>query len=137
MNKMSDGQRRRIFGLRKEKGLDEDTFRAYLFNVTGKSSLKELSIREAITVIDGLEGRPQRPEGKITTSQLNYIETLAKKFGWVLDSGEVDIKKLTTWVENKFNISQVNWLTKKQAQNVIEGLKVMIRREEKERHGVM
>ena len=69
MVSISDAQRRKIFKLRTEKGLDDDTLRAYIHSLVGKSSLKELSVRDAISVIDALEGKNEHASGRISVKQ--------------------------------------------------------------------
>ncbi len=128
MNKMSDAQRRKIFKLAGEKGLDSEMLHGFIKNLTGKDSMKRLSITEAIKVIDGLEGKKQTAAGMITAKQWKFIEGLAKEIGWVDDTGGADEKRLGGWLYSKYGVSALNWLTAKKASDVIEGLKAMKQR---------
>ena len=128
MNKMSDAQRRKIFKLAGEKGLDSEMLHGFIKNLTGKDSMTQLSIAEAVKVIDGLEGKKQTAAGMITAKQRKFIEGLAKDIGWVNDTGGVDEKRLGGWLYSKYDVSALNWLTSKKASNAIEGLKAMKQR---------
>ncbi|MCL2415801.1 MAG: regulatory protein GemA [Defluviitaleaceae bacterium] len=137
--KMSDAQRRMIFRLAKEQGLDEDVLRSYVDSITGKSGLRDLTTQDAIKIIDGLSGTKQvtRPDGKRTISdkQRRYIEGMAKELGWTKENEkgktEVDMIRLGKWLENKYGCSYVGWLSSKLASDAIEGLKKMAERERK------
>lgn len=130
MNQMSGAQRRKIYMLAGEKGLDNDTLHAYIRSLTGKDSMTQLSIKDAIKVIDGLEGKKQTTAGMITVKQRKFIEGLAKDIGWVDDTGGVDEKRLGGWLYTKYGISALTWLTTKKASDAIEGLKAMKQRQE-------
>lgn len=129
MTMMTDGQRRMIFRLAKEQGLDDDVLRSYADSLVGKSSLREFTAKDAIKVIDGLAGTKQvvTPNGDrmISDKQRRYIEGMAKNLGWTLEDGKVDMKKLNKWLENKYGVSHIGWLSQKLASNAIEGLKKM------------
>ncbi len=125
MTRMSDAQRRKIFMLAREKGLDGETLHVFVKSVTGKDSLTLLSIAEAIKVIDGLGGKKQNAPGMITVSQQKYIKGLAKEIGWVGEDGEADEARLGGWLYTKYDVSALNWLTAKKASDAIEGLKAM------------
>jgi len=131
-NPMTDRQRRMIFKSAKAQGLDNDVLHSYVEQLVGKSSLKELSVLDAIKVIDGLAGTKQvtTPSGErmISDKQRSYIEGMAKNLGWVDESGKIDNRKLDSWLENKYKVSHINWLTSKVASDAIEGLKKMNQR---------
>jgi len=135
MQKMSDAQRRKIFKLKAEKGLDDDMLRSYVHTLVGKSSLKELTIRDAITVIDALEDKKQNAPGMISNKQQKYIQGLAVDYGWVGENKKVDMLRLNHWLKSKYGVNSIIWLTSKLASDAIEGLKAMIAREkEKQTH---
>lgn len=125
MNKMSDSQRRKIFILAGEKGLDDALLHEFIYKITGKDSLKDLNIKDAMNVIDGLAGKKQNASNMITDKQQRFIEGLAKELGWVDENNRVDKARLNGWISSKFNVDKINWLTAKKASDVIEGLKVM------------
>jgi len=131
MQKMSDAQRRKIFKLRNEKGLDDDMLRSYIYSLVGKSSLKELTIREAIKVIDALNDKKQNSVGMISNKQQKYIEGLAIEYGWVNENKKADMQRINKWLEKRYGVSSIIWLTSKLASDAIEGLKAMIAREKK------
>lgn len=125
MNKMSDAQRRKIFKLAGEKGLDQEVLHAYIHSLTGKDSFKKLTIMDAVKVIDGLEGKKQNADHMITEKQRKFIEGLAKELGWVDEENNLDRARLNGFISSKFNTDNINWLTVIKASDVIEGLKAM------------
>lgn len=125
MNKMSAAQRRKIFKLAGEKGLDDELLHAYVHSLTGKGSLKDLSIADAIKIIDGLEGEKKNADNMITDKQRKFIEGLAKEIGWLDEENGFDRARLNGWIKSKFGTDNINWLTTKKASDVIEGLKAM------------
>jgi len=129
VSKLSDAQRGKIFKLAAEKGLDNEMLHAYIFSLVGKSSIKELSKRDAMTIIDALIGKTQNAIHMISNKQQKYIEGLAKNYGWVDENNNLNRKKLSAWLEGKYGCSDITWLTSKKASDAIEGLKAMISRE--------
>lgn len=125
MSKITDARRRRIFKLSTERGLDNETLHAHVFMLTGKASLKDLSIKDSDLVIDSLKSGSKRVRGRITEKQRQYIEGLAKEIGWIDDNGKLDNKRLLSFIEIRFKVSTVEWLTEKKASEVIEALKAM------------
>ncbi len=73
MTLMTGGQRRMIFKLKNEKGLDDDTLHSLVYNVTKKNSLKHLTTTDAIKVIENLKGGVN----KATYQQQKFIMTLS------------------------------------------------------------
>ena len=135
MEKMSGRQRRMIFGLAKRQGLDNETLHLYAQKLTGKSSLANLTVREAGAVIDALNDKKADAEGMVTFKQRRYIEGLALETGWADGAGKLDRKRFNAWLNNKFGISDIKWLTSKKASDAIEGLKAMRRRQGKQAGG--
>lgn len=125
MNKMSDAQRRKIFKLAGEKGLDQEVLHSFVQKLTGKDSLRQLSIMDAVKVINGLEGKQQTADGMITTKQKRFIEGLAKDIGMVDEEDKLDRARLNAFIESKYGTGNITWLTSKKASDVIEGLKAM------------
>ena len=132
MAKLSNAQIRKIFYLKKERGLDDELLRSFIYTLVGKSSIKSLTMREAITVIDALDGKQQVSQGRLSTKQQKYIEGLAVQCGWIGDDERVDMKRLNAWLEKRYKVSSILWLTPKNASDAIEGLKAMIGRKKKE-----
>jgi len=130
MAQLTDKQRCKIFALKGERGLDDDTLRGYIDSLVGKSSIKELTVAEAIKVIDALQGKKQNAPDRLSYAQRSYIEGMAKDLGWKGEDGEVDMKKLGPWLENRYGITLITSLTPKKASDAIEGLKAMTKRKQ-------
>ncbi len=121
-------QMKKLHALAKELGMDDDLLHEYVSMMTDKTSLKELSMQEAIRVIDGLEGKKDYSKGdRISYRQEQYIMLLAKQLGWVEDE-KVNIKRLNGFVKKYCGVEDYRWCTRKLASNVIEGLKDMLLR---------
>ncbi len=103
---MTEKQRKLLFVLAKQRGMDNELLHSYVETQTGKQSITEVTTQEAKTLIDNLQEKKQTVKGYITEKQL----------GW----GE---KALRQFIEKQYGISNVNWLTSKQAAKLIEGLK--------------
>jgi hypothetical protein len=129
---MTDTQRRKMFALARERELDGDALRSCVGSLVGKSSLRELTVKDAIKVIDALLGKQEAitPNGvrMISHKQRKFIESMAVELGWVLDDGTLDTRRLCRWLENKYGYSHISWLTSKVASDAIEGLKKMKQR---------
>ena len=134
MNKMSDAQRGKIFKLRSQLGIDDDTLHSHIYSLVGKSSIKDLSVRDAITVIDALLGkRKSSPApGMASDAQKHIITEYAKEYGYVDEYGELREEQLNIWLHKKFKASHMRFLTSKKASDAIEGLKKMVKRKREE-----
>lgn len=128
MAKITTAQIRKIFWLGGQRGLDEEMLRGYIHSMVSKSSLKELTIIEAIKIIDALDDSKANAPDRITPKQQKFIKGLAKQYGWVGENKMVDMSRLNKWLENRYGISSILWLTPKNASDAIEGLKAMIKR---------
>ena len=124
-------QLRRIYALARERGLDNEMLHAYVFNLTGKNSLKDLTIREAVTVIDALSPSGGRTAGGITEGQHRYILSLAKELGWVEEGGEVNRKTLDAFLLKNCGKYAVQWMTAAEAAKLIEGMKPILEKDRK------
>ncbi len=113
---MTEKQRKLLFVLAKQRGMDNELLHSYVETQTGKQSITEVTTQEAKTLIDGLQEKKQTVKGYITEKQLKYVKGLCQCLGW----GE---KALRQFIEKQYGISNVNWLTSKQAAKLIEGLK--------------
>lgn len=109
---------------RKEHGLDTQLLHDMVYEMTGKSSIRELSKYEAMDVIDCLTGKqPQnRPLSRASVAQIDYIKDLEKELGWQDNS-----KRLQGFIKKFAKTERLHWLTPKQASNVIEGLKSLLK----------
>lgn len=133
MRKITQGQQRKIHATAGELGMDDDLLHEYVYMLTGKESLKDLSINDAVRVIDGLEGKKGYAAGdRISYRQESYIFILLKKINWVDDGGEPDKKRLNGFVKKQYGIDDYRWMTKGIASKVIEALKEFDRRQKKD-----
>ena len=113
---MTEKQRKLLFLLAKQKGMDNEILHSYVEAKTGKQSITEVTTQEAKVLLDGLQEKKQTAKGHITEKQLHYMKGLAKNLGW-------NEKTLNQFIEKQYGISNVHWLSSKQAAKVIEGLK--------------
>lgn len=129
MTGITPAQRRKIWVLARNNGMDEELLHSYAEQLTGKTSIRELTIMEAVTVIDALEGRPKTETGNhMTKKQEHYLKCLAKENGMTDEAGELDEKRLDGFCRARYNVMRYTWLTRQQAGKVIEGLKAMLER---------
>lgn len=124
-------QLRRIYGLARERGLDDEMLHTYIFQLTGRESLKDLTMKEAARVIDALGASGGFTAGGITLRQRKYMLGLAKELGWIDGEGNADLKKLDEFALRNYKKYSVKWLTVREAGKMIEGLKAIA---EKDRH---
>ena len=113
---MTEKQRKLLFLLAKQRGMDNELLHSYVETQTGKQSITEVTTQEAKTLIDGLQEKKQTVKGYITEKQLKYVKGLCQCLSW-------EEKALRQFIEKQYGISNVNWLTSKQAAKLIEGLK--------------
>ena len=113
---MTEKQRKLLFVLAKQKGMDTEVLHSYVEAQTGKQSITEVTTQEAKILLDGLQEKKQTAKGYITEKQLKYVKGLCQCLGW-------EEKALRKFIEKQYSISNINWLTSKQAAKVIEGLK--------------
>ena len=113
---MTEKQRKLLFVLAKQRGMDNELLHSYVETQTGKQSITEVTTQEAKVLIDGLQEKKQTAKGYITEKQLKYVKGLCQCLSW-------EEKALRQFIEKQYGISNVNWLTSKQAAKLIEGLK--------------
>lgn len=127
------GQIKKIYAAAKERGMDGDLLHEHMEMLLHKSSIKELTKREAATLIDSLEGKTgsrSRKEGK-TSRQMYLICGLMKELGWVTAEGEPDMARLNSFLRSDkvgFRLSDYQWLSIGMASDLIEALKSMVKR---------
>ena len=135
MNKVTPAQMRKIYALAHERGMDGELLHIHVTLLTRKDSIKDLSIQDAILVIDSLSGkRTGTPAFRLeaaTMKQCRYIEVLARELGWINDENEVDTLRVNGFVKAQYSVERYQWLTKAQASNMIEALKGMLERLER------
>ena len=121
---MTEKQRKLLFVLAKKRGIDNELLHNYVEAQTGKQSITEVTTQEAKILLDGLQEKEQTAKGRITEKQLNYIKGLCQCLGW-------EEKGLNQFIEKQYGISNVNWLSSKQAAKLIEGLKSIWEKDKK------
>lgn len=119
-------QMRKIHVLAREYGLDDDLLHVHIQTVTGKDSLKKLSLGEAVRVIDSLD---QKAADQMTWRQKYRIDKLLQALGWTDGQGQPDYKRLDGFCGKYYGVGSHKWLTRRNASNVIEGLKNMAGKE--------
>lgn len=124
--KATSAQLRKIHVLAGERGIDNDTLHTHVFNITKKNSLKELTITEAVNVIDSLKGSEY---GRMTWRQKRFIFSLARQLRWLDENGSVDIKVLRSFIKRQTGMPTEEWLTQKAASEVIEAMKAILEKD--------
>lgn len=119
-------QMRKIHVLAREYGLDDDLLHVHIQTVTGKDSLRKLSLGEAVRVIDSLD---QKAADQMTWKQKYRIDRLLQELGWTDEKGEPDYKRLDGFCSKYCGVDSHKWITRRNASNVIEALKNMARKE--------
>ncbi len=133
MKKITQGQMKKIHVLAKEIGMDDDLLHEYIFMLTEKESLKQLSLNDATRVIDGMMGKKGYAQGdRISFRQENFIFILLKKMGWTDAKGDPDIKRLNGFIKKQYGIEDYRWLTRGIASKIIEAFKELSERPRKE-----
>ena len=131
-------QIKKIHALAKERGIDNDLLHEHMEMLVHKSSIKELMKREAVILIDSLEGRTVSRGGKdrATYKQMHFIYGLMKELGWVTVEGRPDLDRLNRFLQSEisgFRLSDYRLLNIGIASDLIEALKAMTaRKREKE-----
>lgn len=130
------GQIRKIYAAARERGMDNDLLHEHMEMLLHRSSVKELTKREAAMLIDSLEGKVASGQDHATGRQMQYIFGLMKELGWVTEEGKPDIDRLNRFLQSEkagFRLSDHRWLKKGTASDLIEALKAMAaRKREKE-----
>ena len=111
-------QLRKIYAEARQAGIGNDYLHDLVYTVTGKQSLKDLTMAEAATLIDALvkhNGGGERP-GIMTDKQHWRLRDYQSKLGWT-DA------QLLGFVRKYAHVDFLNWLTIKDASKIIEGLK--------------
>ena len=134
MQPITTAQIRKIHAVARERGLDQDLLHYHIETVTGKDSIKKLTIMEAVNVIDALEGKRTEASGepRATAKQTWFINSLMKELGWIDEAGKPDMKRLDGFLSKRMGIDSYKWLTKSKASKVIEGLKELAERKEQQ-----
>ena len=135
MNGITPAQKRKIWILARQNGMDDELLHLYVSRLTKKSSIRSLTIMEAVSVIDALEGKERQPADHMSTKQEYYMKALAKELGMIKEDGSLDEKRLNGFCRGRYGVGSYSWLTRTQASRVIEGLKAMVERKEEAENG--
>ncbi len=131
MKGVTPAQLRKIHACARECGMDDDLLHIAVKDITGHSSLKELTAEEACLVIDTMEGK-QGTSAAVdgaTPKQMRYIKDLMKLLGWVDDKEELDMARLDGMCKKYAKVDSHKWLSRAGASNIIEALKKMLERQ--------
>lgn len=116
-------QRQKIYAMKNALRIGEDELHDIVRGLTGCESIRELSGRQAIRVIDRLNvlaGVEKDVPNRATEPQQFCILRLAREMGW---AGKPS--RLRGFLEAKAGVSDVKFLSKDQARRIIEALKAI------------
>lgn len=120
-------QIKKIHVLAKERGMDNDLLHEHMEMLVGKSSIRELTKKDAIALIDSLEGKGGRNvKDRATARQMYRIFELMKEMGWTAEDGKPDLDRLNSFLRSEktgFNLSDYRWLNIRLASDLIEAFK--------------
>jgi len=124
---ISDGQVRMIYGLARKAGLDDALLHDMVLAQTGCPHIKNLTCLQGIQIIERLQkAAGETPQPKIvpsdrgTIAQRNLIQTLACELGW-----DTEGQRLRAFLEKRFGVSDMGFLTAAKTAAVIEAMKAM------------
>ena len=131
MKGVTPAQLRKIHACARECGMDDDLLHIAVRDITGRSSLKELTAAQACLVIDTMEGKQKTSADgdSATTKQMRYINDLMKQLGWVDDKKEPDMARLDGMCKKYAKVDSHKWLSRAGASIIIEALKKMLERQ--------
>ncbi|MBD5468903.1 MAG: regulatory protein GemA [Lachnospiraceae bacterium] len=130
MHSITPAQIRKIHLEARERGMDDDLLHIYVEQITGKKSIRELTIMEGVSVIDSFAGQDHATGA--TMKQKHLIMKICEELGWKDDSGKADKVRLNGFLSKRFHIDNINWLDRRTASKAIEALKAM---KDREGHG--
>lgn len=131
--KITPSQMKKIHVLAKEAGMDDDLLHEYVYLLTEKDSIRELSLNDAARVIDGMVGKKGYAQGdRISYRQESFIFALMKKMGWTDNKGNPDKRRLNGFIKKQYGVEDYRWLTRGLASKVIEAFKELAARGEKQ-----
>lgn len=116
---------------RQQLDMEDDTYRALLTRVTGVSSLREMTERQKIAVVDEMKrlGFRVRTGGKAlsasTKPYIRLVHALWKSCHRKGVIGDGSRSALRAFVKNRSDVDDPDFLTYEQASPVIDALKAM------------
>ncbi|WP_169312006.1 phage protein GemA/Gp16 family protein [Syntrophobotulus glycolicus] len=111
----------------KELSMTEDELRAAMYQAAGKESMRLCSDKDLYLILchlGRLKDLKKTQLGYATPQQLWKIRELEKQLGWTDNS-----KRLRKFMEKYSEIQKLEWLKFKQAGDLIESLKKVLKRE--------
>ncbi len=120
-----------IYVAKKTLGLDEATYRDFLFATTGHRSAAELDDAQRQKVIELMRSRgfkrtpaaEKRQKRIADNSQLGMIHALWRRLKYAGALGDPSERHLFAFVKKMTGIERPEWLAPEEANKVIEGLK--------------
>lgn len=125
--KINYPQIKKIFALANDAGLDNDKLHELVAAVTGSKSIKALTKHQGVQVIDRLNKILGYTPDRATKKQMWQINRLAEELGW-----QDTPNRLRGFLESQQGVSHPKYLKSRQASDVIEALKAIKRRTQKE-----
>jgi len=122
---MSAAQIKTIWSISSGLNLTKDDIYALLNRETKKDSMRSCTNAELNKVIKSLialKGHAASA-GMITDEQYYYVKKLEKRLGW-----DDNPKRLEAFLSKYYKVNKINWLSTKDASNLIESLKNIIKR---------
>lgn len=136
VEKVTGGQIKKIYAAARELGMDGDLLHEHMEMLVHRSSVRDLTKEEAITLIDSLEGKAVTGKGHATKRQMSYIYILMRDLEWTTEDGKPDLERLNRFLQSDkagFKLDDYRWLKRRSASDLIEALKAMlVRKQEKE-----
>jgi hypothetical protein len=126
--KITAAQLRKLFVLARQLGMDIEDLRGLAYNLAGADGLSQLTKLDGMRLIDYLIDRANndyRPHAA-SRQQWHLIRELAARLGW-------NEKRLSGFVRRTAGVESGRWLDAAGAWKVIEGLKEVVKREDKRR----
>lgn len=108
----------------KEEIKKESELYQLIYRETKKENMSNCTNEELQKVLQVLKlfiMQNEIKKGRATEKQLSYIKSLENKLGWSGNS-----KRLKGFIKKYTNVESMNWLTPRQASNVIEALKKIL-----------
>lgn len=125
-----------IWSIGTKIGMDSEEIHAVVYKQVGKESIKKCTDRQLEMIIEALKyiGNMQDAQrGKTTMKQRKYIDDLEYRLGWSKTP-----ERMRGFLKKQFDVEHVDWLSVKQASDLIEALKGMLKQKmikEGEQHG--
>lgn len=129
---------RMLWGIAKspELGMTDEELHLLVLSHTGKDSIKQLNKRELgmmVSILAGMKdstkgtkNRKRQTGNPATVNQRKKVYKLAESLGWTKKA------RLNGFCRKMFGVESVDWLNYMQCSDLIEALKCMVERKEKE-----